>query len=85
MLPFQIPSKFRALFMVVLVLHGFSSEMPAEWTLVDHSGKVVLHLLARGAHGEAALLQADLAVAVDVRRREHILQVILSYIKSVNG
>ena len=74
MLPFQSP---RALSMVVLVLLGYPSIMPAEWTLVDHSGKVVLHLLARRADREAALHQADLAVAVDVGRREHILQVIL--------
>ena len=60
----------------MLVLHGYSSVMPAEWTLVDHSGKVVLHLLARRADREVALLQADLAVAVDVGRRKHILQVI---------
>ena len=62
--------------MVLLDLCGYSSVMPAEWTLVDHSGKVVLHLLARRADREAALLQADLAVAVDVGRRKHILQVI---------
>ena len=58
--------------------------MPAEWALVDHSRKVVLHLLARRADREVALFQADLAVAVDVGRREHILQVILSFVKLVN-
>ena len=47
--------------------------MPAEWWFMDHVRKLVHHL-TRCKEREVALLETDFPVAVDVRRRQNILQ-----------